>query len=116
MSRRSECRPDDAGDRDQGASTLELTAVVAVLGGVGALAIVTMSPLTADAVAVACRAGVETVRMAALAFETQQPRGGYAPDMATLVAGGYLNSAQPNVSYTVTATSFEVRGTGPCAR
>lgn len=105
-------RPRDA---DDGASTLELTAVVTILGGVGALAIVTMSPLAADAVDVACRAGVETVRMAALAYETQQPRGGFAPDMATLVAGGYLNSVQPHVAYTVTGTSFDVRGTGSCA-
>jgi hypothetical protein len=102
-------------DVDDGASTLELTAVVTVLGGVGALAIVTMSPLAADAVAVACRAGVETVRMAALAYETQQPGGGFAPDMATLVARGYLNSTQPDVSYTVTGATFDVRGTGSCA-
>ena len=103
-------------DHDEGASTLELTAVVSVLGGVGALALVTLSPLTADAVAVACRAGQETVRMAALGYETQHQAGRFAPDIATLVAGGYLNSAQPDVSYRVTASSFEIRGTGPCAR
>lgn len=114
MSRRSDRRPDD--DQDDGASTLELTAVVTVLSGVGALAIVTMSPVTSDAVDVACRAGQQTVRMAALSYETQQPGGGFARDMATLVAGGYLNSVQPDVSYTVTGTSFEIRGTGRCAR
>ncbi len=101
---------------DRGASTLELSAVVTVLGGVSALAVVTLSPLSADAVAVACRATQENVRMAALAFETQQGRAGtFAPDIATLVAGGYLQPSLPNVVYTRTATSFEVRGTGPCA-
>lgn len=100
---------------DRGASTLELTAVATILGGVSALAFVSLSPLTADAVDVACRASQQTVRMAALSFETQSPTGSYAPDMATLVATGYLPTALPDVSYTVAGTAFDVRGTGPCA-
>ena len=99
---------------DRGASTLELTAVVTVLGGVSALAIVTLSPLTADAVSVACRAQIENVRMAAAAYETQHAAGVFPPDQATLVAGGYLATVLPDVSYRRTGSSFDVTGTGGC--
>lgn len=101
---------------DRGAATLELAAVVTILGGVSALAITSLSPLGDDAVDVACRASQQTVRMAAMAYETQSSTGDLAPDMAALVAAGYLSSALPDVSYTVTGSSFDVRGTGPCAR
>ena len=103
-------------NRDSGTSTLELTAVFTVLGGISALAVVSFSPVTADAVDVACRVSQETVRRAALAFETQSPAGSFAPDMATLVSAGFLQAPLPDVSYRLTPTAFDIRGTGPCAR
>lgn len=100
---------------DSGASLTELSVVVTALGGVSAAAIVALTPLTANAETVACKANQDTVQVAGLAFLSQSAHGVPASSMSVLVRTGYLREVPPNVSYTVDGTSYKIVGTGPCA-
>jgi general secretion pathway protein G len=94
--------------RDEGFTLIELLIVIIVLGILAGIVVFGVSTFRADATTAACKADVKSVQVAAEAYNAKN--GGYAPDVPTLVTGGYLKTSPTDVTYTVTAGALSVVG------
>jgi prepilin-type N-terminal cleavage/methylation domain-containing protein len=86
--------------RDESGFTLiELLIVIVILGILAAIVVFAVNGIQDRGTASACKADVETVTVAAEAYDAQH--GQYADDMNQLVKAGLLHSVPSSSSYTV---------------
>jgi prepilin-type N-terminal cleavage/methylation domain-containing protein len=86
--------------QDEGGFTLiELLIVIVILGILAAIVVFAVNGIQNRGVEAACKADVETVTVAAEAYDAQN--GSYAPDMQTLVDAGLLHSVPSSNNYTI---------------
>src|SRR3978361_995184 len=89
--------------RDESGFTLiELLIVIVILGILAAIVVFAVNGIQNRGTASACKADVETVTVAAEAYNAQN--GEYASDMNQLVKGGFLHSVPSDSNYTVSYT------------
>src|SRR3978361_160124 len=84
---------------DSGFTLIELLIVIVILGILAAVVVFAVNGIQNKGTASACKADVETVTVAAEAFNAQN--GYYAGDMNQLVEAGFLHSVPSNNNYTV---------------
>ena len=86
--------------RDESGFTLiELLIVIVILGILAAIVVFAVNGIQDRGTASACKADVETVTVAAEAYDAQH--GNYADTMDELVSAGLLHSVPSNSNYTI---------------
>jgi prepilin-type N-terminal cleavage/methylation domain-containing protein len=94
--------------RDESGFTLiELLIVIVILGILAAIVVFAVNGIQNKGVQAACRADVETVTIAAEAYDAQN--GQYAQSMDELVKAGLLHSVPSTNNYTI---NYQVSGDG----
>src|ERR1700709_2088881 len=96
-----------AGRGDSGFTLIELLIVIVILGILAAIVVFAVNGIQDRGTASACKADVETVTVAAEAYDAQN--GHYADSMEELVSAGLLHSVPSSKSYTV---DYTVSGAG----
>src|SRR3978361_908398 len=84
---------------ESGFTLIELLIVIVILGILAAIVVFAVNGIQDRGAASACKADVETVTVAAEAYDAQEGR--YAPDMQTLVDAGFLHSLPSTNHYTI---------------
>src|ERR1700709_2113108 len=88
-----------AGRGDSGFTLIELLIFIVILGILAAIVVFAVNGIQDRGTASACKADVETVTVAAEAFNAQNDY--YAKNVQQLVEAGLLHSAPPSSSYTI---------------
>lgn len=96
---------------ESGFTLIELLIVIVILGILAAVVVFAVGGVSDKGTTSACKADVKTVTTAAEAFYAKN--GNYAPNIAGLVTGGFLNSAPATTNYVVTYSVTAAAGTTP---
>lgn len=97
--------------REEGGFTLiELLIVIVILGILAAIVVFAVNGIQNRGTEAACRADVQTVTVAAEAFDAQNGR--YADSMQELVDAGLLHSVPSDSNYTINYSAHNDNGTG----
>jgi prepilin-type N-terminal cleavage/methylation domain-containing protein len=97
--------------REEGGFTLiELLIVIVILGILAAIVVFAVNGIQNRGTEAACKADVETVTVAAEAFDAQNGR--YADSMDELVKAGLLHSVPSSNDYTIDYQANNDNGTG----
>ena len=92
----------------KGFTLIELLIVIVVLGVLAGIVVFGVSTFRHDSQVAACKADVTSVTVASEAYNAAH--GGYAADIAALVAGNYLKAAPLTTYYTVLYSSSTGQG------
>jgi type II secretion system protein G len=87
---------------ESGFTLIELLIVIVILGILAAIVVFAVNGIQNRGTASACKADVETVTVAAEAYNAQN--GHYPDDMKALVSDGFLHSVPSDSNYTITYT------------
>jgi prepilin-type N-terminal cleavage/methylation domain-containing protein len=85
---------------ESGFTLIELLIVIVILGILAAIVVFAVNGIQNRGTASACKADVETVTVAAEAYNAQN--GQYADQISDLVKAGFLHSAPSDSNYTIT--------------
>jgi len=104
----------EAQKNEDGFTLIELLLVIIILGVLAGIVVFAVNGIQDRGTASACKSDKKNVEIASEAYYAQ--KGGYAPDMATLLSSKLLREAPSSKDYTVTYNADgTVTTTGTCS-